>query len=308
MGQCGWYRASLQCFDYSAEGKMNVLLLGSTGMAGSQIYESLLLDGLGVIGVARKNADVDADISDDSTLIDVLSSQKFDAIINAAAIVNIDYCEKYPLESWAVNARPLATLSNWSQEFDIPLLHISTDHFFPYGENKAHSEGDPVFFLNEYAKQKYAAEAYALASRHALVIRTSFLGKSKTEEKSLLDWAIESITSGKEINLFRDAWTSSIDVKSFAGLACKLFFEKKHRGLINLAAKEVYSKEVLIRYLAAALGLDHSNCLSSSVNATIPMRANCLGLDVSYAEQVLGLPLPTMKDVCEALREEYQGP
>ena len=67
---------------------------------------------------------------------------------------------------------------------------------------------------------------------------------------------IGSISRGREINVFSDARTSSIDVKSLARRACKLFFEKKHRGWIKLAAKEVYSKEVLIGYLAEALGLD----------------------------------------------------
>ena len=91
---------------------------------------------------------------------------------------------------------------------------------------------------------------------------------------------IGSISHGREINVFSDARTSSIDVKSLARRACKLFFEKKHRGSIKLAAKEVYSKEVLIGYLAEAFGLDNSNCISSRVRANMHMRGNCLGLDV----------------------------
>ena len=49
---------------------MNVLWLRSIGIGGAEIYQSLLLDGFVVTGVARKNADVEVDISDDSSLIE----------------------------------------------------------------------------------------------------------------------------------------------------------------------------------------------------------------------------------------------
>ena len=90
---------------------MNILLLGSTGMAGAAISEFLKSQGISVTGVARKNADFNCDISRDSSLGEVLSMQKYGAIINAAANVDIGFCEKNPLESWAVNAKPLVTLA-----------------------------------------------------------------------------------------------------------------------------------------------------------------------------------------------------
>lgn len=280
---------------------MSILLLGSTGMLGTAISQSLKAKGIDVLGVARKNSDFDADISNKSSLIQILSLKKYDALINAAALVNIDYCENNPHEGWKVNTEPVATLANWSQEFDIPLLHISTDHYYHYGDNLAHTETDPVFLLNSYAKQKYAAEAYALTSSHSLVIRTSILGQRRTQEKSLIEWAINSLEDGKKINLFRDAWTSSIDVCSFSYFVCKLFFEMNVRGLLNLAAREVYSKETLIRSIADSLGLKHDQCTSESIEKYFPSRPNCLGLNVSRAEHILGHRLPTMQEVCNTL-------
>lgn len=280
---------------------MNILLLGSTGMAGAAISEFLKSQGISVTGIARKNADYNCDISIDSSLVEVLSMQKYGAIINAAANVNIEFCEKNPLESWAVNAKPLLTLAKWSEKFDKPLLHISTDHFFPYGGNKAHTEKDRVYIRNEYARQKYAAERYALAARHSLVIRTSILGTRSSGDQGLTEWAVGELSNRRTINLFGDAWTSSIDVQSFARFSWTVFFEKKHRGLLNLAAREVYSKAAFIRCIAGKLGLDHGNCVSASVKDTFANHPNCLGLDVSNAEEILGEKLPTMEEVCNQL-------
>ena len=49
---------------------------------------------------------------------------------------------------------------------NIPLLHISTDHFYDYGDNKPHNEEDPICCINEYSRHKYAAEAFALNSKN----------------------------------------------------------------------------------------------------------------------------------------------
>ena len=146
---------------------MHVLLLGSTGMAGCAIKKFLHSSGHSITGVARKNSDFDLDISHSNSLHKFLSNHDFDAIINAAAIVDIEYCDNEPYKSWKVNAAPLTTLANWSQRNSIPLLHISTDHYYPYGKNKPHTEADPIFFMNQYSVQKYAAEAYALTSSNA---------------------------------------------------------------------------------------------------------------------------------------------
>ena len=152
----------------------------------------------------------------------------------------------------------MSLLTNFSNELNIPLLQISTDHFYNYGDNHPHKETDPVFCVNEYSRHKYAAEFFALASPTSLVLRTSILGVRKKNQKSLIEWAIQSLLQREEIELFNDAWTSSVDVETFARCALKLFFDESYRGLLNLASSEVYSKEQLVRKLANMLDLDHS--------------------------------------------------
>jgi dTDP-4-dehydrorhamnose reductase len=101
--------------------------------------------------------------------------------------------------------------------------------------------------------------------------------------------------------LFHDAWTSSLDVNTFADIAVNLFLDFKHRGVINVAAGEVYSKEQLIRRLADMLSISHIHCTSESIKRRFSNRPNCLGLDVSKAERLLGKKMPELNEVCAAL-------
>tara|TARA_B100001057_G_scaffold426400_1_gene450451 strand:- start:1208 stop:2086 length:879 start_codon:yes stop_codon:yes gene_type:complete len=284
---------------------MKVLLFGATGMAGTAIKTELLKRNINVIGVSRSGSEISCDVSDENKVESIFRHDQYDALINALAQTDVNRCERDPLESWKINAKIVSILSNFSNELKIPLLQISTDHFYTYGDNHPHKETDPVFFVNEYARHKYAAEFFALSSPRSLVLRTSILGVRQKGENSLLEWAIQSLLQQDEIELFYDAWTSSIDVETFAKQALKLFFDENYRGLLNLASSEVYSKEQLVRKLADMLELDHSKCLSTSVKR-ISNRANCLGLDVLKAQNLLKEKLPNLDKVCRNLINKYQ--
>jgi len=283
---------------------MKVLLFGATGMAGSSIKRELLNRNVEVVGVSRSGCDLTCDIEDENQIARVMCSDHYNAVINAAAQIDINKCEQDPLESWKVNAKAVSTITNLCNELDVPFLHISTDHFYTYGDNYPHKETDPIFCVNEYARHKLAAESFALNYSGSLVLRTSILGKSTTSRKSLVDWAIDSLLQQEKVELFCDAWTSSLDVETFSRYAMELFLERNHRGLLNLASSEVYSKEQLIRKLADMLHIDHSKCLSGSIKR-LSNRPNCLGLDTSVAQKILGKRLPDMDEVCANLANKY---
>lgn len=283
---------------------MKILLFGATGLAGTALKHELLKRGIRATGVSRSGSELSCDLADEDQITRVISSDRYDAFINAAAQVDIKRCEIDPIESWKINAKIVSILANYCQEAQIPLLQISTDHFYNYGDSYPHKESDPVFCINEYARHKYAAECFALASKNALVLRTSILGVRQKGQTSLFEWAIRSLLRCDEIELFRDAWTSSLDVETFAKVALKLFFDKKFRGLLNVACSEVYSKEQLVRKLANNLKLDHSKCLSVSIKK-VSSQPNCLGLDVSQAQSLLKEKLPNLDEVCRSLIKTY---
>ena len=98
---------------------MKVLLFGATGMAGSSIKHELLERSIEVVGVSRSGSDLSCDIKDENQIASVLCSDQFDAVINAAAQININRCDQDPLESWKVNAKAVSIIANFCNELDI---------------------------------------------------------------------------------------------------------------------------------------------------------------------------------------------
>jgi len=283
---------------------MKILLLGGTGLAGQAFCNELLDRNFFFKTVARKNADISLDISKNDHLISLLLEENPDLVINAAAQVDIDSCKMNYEESWNINCRVPSIINYWSTDKNKAYLHISTDHFFSEGGNKAHLENDSVSLINEYAIQKYAAESICLTSPNALIIRTSIVGFKGWGNKTFAEWAIDSIINDKEMTLFEDAWTSSIDIGSFARGALDLLIDHKARGLYNLGCKEVYSKAHFIEELASQLNKKIFNYKKGSISNSLPNRASSLGLDVTKAQNLLKWELPNLKQVIQQIVKE----
>ena len=186
------------------------------------------------------------------------------------------------------------------------MLHISTDQLYIDGADTAHDETAPVSLVNEYARTKYAGEALALTVPQALVLRTSIVGIRGWSRPTFAEWAIGVVERDEAANLFSDAYTSSIDVTAFCDAALDLL-QIGTRGLYNLAAREVYSKEAFVREVAAQLGKPLTHAVAGSVKTMRTHRANCLGLSVQRAQDRLGYALPTLKDVVTSVLEQRRA-
>lgn len=282
---------------------MKLLLLGSTGLLGQAIAAEATRREWYVMGAARSGAAAILDVADERALMSLVERCDPDAIVNCAALIDFDACDADPGLAYRINARPLSFLADWSRSTGRPLVQVSTDHYYPDGGARPHSENDPVAFINDYARSKYAGEGLALTAPAALVLRTSILGIRGWSRPTFAEWALGVIRSGEPAALFTDAFTSSIDVSAFARAAFDLM-EMGAAGLINLASHEVYSKADLIRELARQMGRSLDNATEASVRSLPVQRAASLGLDVSRAEGLLGYNLPGLREVAAAVLEQ----
>ncbi len=283
---------------------MKVLVLGGTGLAGQAMVAAAAARGYAVRAAARRDAPLAIDITDEAELDALLAAEAPDLVVNCAAIVDIEACERDPLAGWRSNARPLAFLAGWSAATAGRLVHVSTDHYYVTGGSTPHDEAAPVVFVNEYARLKFAGEAFALAAPRALVLRTSIVGVRRWEQPTFGEWAIDIAENDRPATLFADAYTSSIDVPAFARATFDLV-ERGAVGLLNLAAGEVYSKEAFIREIARQLGRSLSQATTGSVASLGTQRASSLGLDVRRAEALLGYSLPALGEVVASLIRQH---
>jgi dTDP-4-dehydrorhamnose reductase len=285
---------------------MKILITGINGMLGQALKKQAQIRNIDTIGIDLDNADIVLDITDSEKLTKTIETIKPDIIINTAALVNLEQCEKNPEFAYKINAEAVETLTTISKDINAYLIQISTDHFFTEKNTDKHKETDKVTLLNEYAKSKYAGEQFALSNENNLVIRTNIIGfRGKKDSPTFIEWVLKTLKEKSPITLFDDFFTSPINVTQLAKVIFDLL-DKKPTGILNIAGREVSNKKTFIEALAKKLNFDLSNAKIGSVNGIKTLkRANCNGLDVTKAETILDYNLPTLDDVINSIIIEY---
>ena len=129
---------------------MDIAVMGSQGMLGKAFVRSSD-PRFNILEACRENFD----FTIKNKLYEFLDVEKPHVIINAAANINILYCEEHANDTYKINVEFVKNLANWCADNKSLLVQISTDHFYDYGSRIAHKETDEIMILNEYAKQKY---------------------------------------------------------------------------------------------------------------------------------------------------------
>ncbi|RMF73783.1 MAG: NAD(P)-dependent oxidoreductase [Acidobacteria bacterium] len=99
-------------------------------------------------------------------------------VINAAALADVDRCEREPELAWRVNAEGPANLAAACRAAGVRLIHFSTDYVFgaepPAGDG--FEEDDPPAPVNEYGRSKLGGEQAVLETLvDCVVLRVSFV-------------------------------------------------------------------------------------------------------------------------------------
>lgn len=285
------------------------LIFGATGLLGQALMREAKRRGVASTGAARRAADIVCDVTDPMAVAAAFEAVAPDVVINAVALVDLERCEADPGLAYTVNARPAALLAEQCRQHGARLMHISTDHYWRGDGAQVHDETAPVRLLNEYARSKYAGEAFAASAPDALVVRTNIAGFRRWPGRpTFAEWCLDVIERDAPVTLFDDFYTSTIDAPACA-VALLDLVERGARGLINVAAREVTSKAAFIDSLAAAAGHRLTRATRGSVAALATPRADSLGLDVTRAEAILDRRLPDTAAVVRALCQQYrEGP
>lgn len=285
----------------NAPGK--ALIVGATGMVGQAMVAEAEALGFEAIGAARSGAAIDLDVLDDASVERLIDEIRPRLIVNCAALVALSACEERVELAYRLNARAVAVLAGMADATDAQLIQISTDQYFTGDGDGTHREDAQVTLLNEYARTKHAGETFALTSSKSLVVRTNVTGfRRRPDAPTFIEWAINSIESGENLELFGDYYTSTIDATALARASLELALSGT-TGLVNVASREVSSKQQFLERLAERLGCELNDPRVGSVRKLVPQRAESTGLDVDLAERALGRQLPTLDQTLTALLE-----
>lgn len=169
-----------------------ILLLGSTGTLGHQVYHYLnSFDDIKLFNVAYRtklNEDsIILDMKNLSQLDNLITEIKPDFIINSVGIL-IDGTNKSPENAIFINAYIPHHLAKIANETQAKLIHISTDCVFS-GKKGEYIENDEQDGYTMYAKTKALGEITELPH---LTLRTSIIGPElKSNGEGLFHWFMQ---------------------------------------------------------------------------------------------------------------------
>lgn len=282
-----------------------VLVTGATGLFGPYLVEEAVRRGADVGALGLRHGALRCDLTDSTAVDDLVGSGRFEVVINAAALTDVDGCERDPERADRLNAgiaRNIARALPPSSQ----LVQVSTDQVYP--DTAGPHPEVPTAPVNAYGRSKLAGEAAVLEHPRSLVLRTNIIGPSRRPHRSsLTDWALESLARGGAIDGFTDSWFSPLHLASAAWWVLAAV-DADLAGPYNLGSRGGLTKFELLRRLAALHGYAEDRIrptTATAVEGRAP-RARDLRMDVRALEHALGSELPELADVILALGP--QGP
>ena len=151
--------------------KGTILITGGSGQVGTCLQQQLS-NSYDLVAPARN----ELDLAEPAALDGFFKKTSLTAVLNCAAYTAVDQAEAEPELADLVNHRAVAHLAELCHQYDVPLVHFSTDYVYDSGLTRPLIEEDPLNPRSVYARTKLAGEKAALqAHKHVYVIRTSWV-------------------------------------------------------------------------------------------------------------------------------------
>jgi dTDP-4-dehydrorhamnose reductase len=204
------------------------------------------------------------DISKRADLESAIKAFAPDWIFNAAAITDVDLCERQPDLAGLINRDTVG----WMAATGIPVVHVSSDYVFD-GEAGPYTEDAPTRPLSVYGSTKLESEALVLSkSDRSVVARTMTLwGRGKGAKTSFVDFVGNSLREGKTIRIVTDQFGNPTLAEDLALGLWKLV-TGGHGGVYHVAGSEWNSRFQWAEAIADHYGLDKTliqPCLTSDL-------------------------------------------
>lgn len=148
---------------------MKVVVTGAAGQLGTELVE--IFSAHGDVVVATTHATLD--ITDASAVEALVTAEKPDWILHAAAWTAVDNCEGDPDKAFAVNATATASIVAAAAKIGARVLYVSTDYVFDGAKKTPYVETDATNPQSVYGSSKLAGEA-AMRDQD-LIVRISWV-------------------------------------------------------------------------------------------------------------------------------------
>ena len=239
--------------------KKKIYISGCGGMLGEGFYKQFSAE------YELKCTDIDVN----DNWLSYLDARDFDAyredvcsfnpdyLFHLGAYTDLEYCELHQDETYITNTLSVENAVYIANQFNIPLLYISTAGIFD-GNKDVYDDWNIPFPLGCYARSKYAGELFVKENvRRHLICRAGWMmGSGPKKDKKFIQKIMKQIKEGKkELYIVNDKFGTPTYTHDFAKNV-KLLIEKEYWGLYNMVCDGETSRFEVAKELLSILNLD----------------------------------------------------
>jgi dTDP-4-dehydrorhamnose reductase len=261
---------------------MTVLLIGAGGILGNALLQTAP-EGIQVEGTTRALLDLRT-----TSPASLLESVRPSAVIYAAALTDVDGCEKNPDVALCVHVAGVAQCRAYCERTQTPFIYISTSYVFD-GKEGGYKETDTPIPINTYARTKFLGEQQTQRFLSpTLVLRVNHFHHSRNG--SLL-WPFHALDT--PLQAYEDMIFSALFAQDCAKIIWELI-TRKITGLYHVGTQDAYSRK---RFVEMILQQAHLSQIVHAIPCPLQNRPLDTSLDVSALRRLGIEPLSSEQTI-----------
>jgi dTDP-4-dehydrorhamnose reductase len=181
---------------------------------------------------------------------------KPDYLFHLGAYTDLEYCELHIADTYETNTMSVENATYIANEFNIPLLYISTAGIFD-GKKDVYDDWDLPNPLGHYGRSKYAGELFVKENvrRHIICRAGWMMGGGPSKDKKFIQKIMKQLKEGKrELFVVNDKFGTPTYTHDFVRNV-ELLLSKEYWGLYNMVCGGVTSRLEVVQELVNLLGM-----------------------------------------------------
>ncbi len=253
---------------------------------------------------------VQVDLRNRDQLASILQRIKPDAIVHAAALTDVDRCERERDLATAVNYQATRTIAKSAHDLGAFLVYVSTDYVFD-GKRGMYGESDETKPINFYGYTKLMGEQAVrkLLSDYLVVRSSAIYGSTHSPGKvNFALWVLDALRGNRPVTVAVDQFVSPTLNTNLAEMIMECL-DRRLTGTLHLSGATRLSRLDFASELCRTWSSDPSfiNPVEMrKINWYAP-RPRDSSLDVTRASTLLKKGPASIKDSLHRLKEELDA-
>jgi dTDP-4-dehydrorhamnose reductase len=280
---------------------VKLLITGASGLLGTRVCELALKQNHTIFAaysqhIPRYGTSTKLDLTDKTAIKEVFRKVDPEVVIHAAALTDVDECEKEKELAWKTNTEATSNIAQLCHEHSSFLVYVSTDYVFN-GEKGNYRESDQTDPINYYGLTKLKGEEQVIQSvaQHCIARTSVIYGSIPAAGKTNFAlWLIDKLGRREITRTVTDQWNSPTLNTNLAEMILEIV-ERRISGIFHLAGATRLSRFDFATHIAEAFNLD-KNCIIPASSKEMPWfakRPRDTSVNVEKAKQALkNKPLP----------------